>query len=273
MAKRKPTPEPFELDQDPTLGSLENDGSDFSDPSDSTPAAKGGDEDSKSKSDPSKRIRDLQSSNDKLRAEMKAQATKFAPLVPIGELWEKRPDVIARITEEMAKAEGPPALVAPKAPERPESFDEAESYNDPSSDSYKYRRAKEVYFMERLEFQDKKAEAQMEYFQKRESQQKEKEQLTQAETQLRSKLATLGVVGSGADEFVKFWQEGDTKLNRMVDFYKYDKGGRQRQARDDDFSPPFAVMGGAYSGDASESEEFSNGLLATQNQSAPKKFT
>jgi len=225
---RKKKQDDFITDQDPSLESLgdedlglevlpdEGDGT-----SESTPAKGKGK--SKGKDDPSNRIRDLQSTNDKLRSEIK----KLEPLVPIGDLIGKHSEKFAKFVEDVKESEGPPKLEAPKAPERPRDFDEAESFTEPESTSYRYRQEKDDYMMRRLEFQDKKAEAQLAYIQKLEQGRVEKEKENAAEVQLRTKLAAAGVVGEAVIAYEmanammeKFGGDNLDEMKRNFDAYQ-----------------------------------------------------
>jgi hypothetical protein len=85
-------------------------------------------------------------------------------LAPVEQMIRNNPQVLDQL--EQTPSNGQPqaypnglqetSLKEPSAPERPHSYNEVDAYNDPESDSFKYRLAKENYRDEYLSYLQKK---------------------------------------------------------------------------------------------------------------------
>ena len=105
-----------------------------------------------------------------------------------------------------------PSLKEPTAPERPHSYNEVDAYNDPQSESFKYRVAKESYRDKYMDFLTKKDQAR-----EKEMQAQYQAQMQQQQTQMVQQQAMSHAVNnfgweqSKAMEFVR-WSQNPENL-------------------------------------------------------------
>ena len=107
--------------------------------------------------DDSTRFEYWQSQADKAKGELSTIRQELdyykGSLAPVEQMIRNNPDVLNRLeqTPSNEQAQGYPnglqgtSLKEPSAPERPHSYNEVDAYNDPESDSFKHRLAKEEY--------------------------------------------------------------------------------------------------------------------------------
>jgi len=105
-----------------------------------------------------------------------------------------------------------PSLKEPSAPERPHSYNEVDAYNDPESDSFKYRMAKESYRDDYLSFLTKKDQIRDQEMQQAYQQQMQKQQLHMVQQQAHSHAVNnFGWEGQKAAQFVE-WSQNPENL-------------------------------------------------------------
>jgi hypothetical protein len=105
-----------------------------------------------------------------------------------------------------------PSLKEPTAPERPHSYNEVDAYNDPQSDSFKYRIAKESYRDQYLDFLTKKDQIRDQEMQAQYNAQLEQRQQQMVQQQAMSHAVNnFGWEQNKAMEFVR-WSQNPENL-------------------------------------------------------------
>ena len=175
-----------------------------------------------SSKDDSTRFEYWQSQADKAKGELNTIRQELDyyknSLAPVEQMIRNNPQVLDQL--EQAPSKGQPqaypnglqetSLKEPSAPERPHSYNEVDAYNDPESDSFKYRLAKEQYRDNYLEFLQKKDQVR-----EQEMQQAYQQQMQQQQTQMVQRQAMSHAVNNfgwdqqKAAEFVSWSQSPD----------------------------------------------------------------
>jgi hypothetical protein len=102
------------------------------------------------------------------------------------------------------------SLKEPSAPERPHSYNEVDAYNDPESESFKYRLAKEQYRDEYLGYLQQKDQVREQEMQAQYEQQMAQQQNHMMRTQAHSHAVnSYGWDANKANEFVNWAQNPD----------------------------------------------------------------
>tara|TARA_R100000808_G_scaffold20813_1_gene44952 strand:- start:110 stop:967 length:858 start_codon:yes stop_codon:yes gene_type:complete len=105
-----------------------------------------------------------------------------------------------------------PSLKEPTAPERPHSYNEVDAYNDPNSDSFKYRLAKESYRDKYLDFLKEKDQVREAELQQQYQAQMQQQQLQMVQRQAMSHAVNnFGWDTGKAAEFVS-WSQNPQNL-------------------------------------------------------------
>tara|TARA_Y100001938_G_scaffold127046_1_gene179532 strand:- start:102 stop:959 length:858 start_codon:yes stop_codon:yes gene_type:complete len=105
-----------------------------------------------------------------------------------------------------------PSLKEPTAPERPHSYNEVDAYNDPNSDSFKYRLAKESYRDKYLDFLKEKDQVREAELQQQYQAQMQQQQLQMVQRQAMSHAVNnFGWDSGKAAEFVS-WSQNPQNL-------------------------------------------------------------
>ena len=105
-----------------------------------------------------------------------------------------------------------PSLKEPTAPERPHSYNEVDAYNDPQSESFKYRVAKESYRDKYMDFLTKKDQAREQEMQAQYQAQMQQQQAQMVQQQAMSHAVNnFGWEQSKAMEFVR-WSQNPENL-------------------------------------------------------------
>tara|TARA_R100001594_G_scaffold77860_3_gene112396 strand:- start:36 stop:917 length:882 start_codon:yes stop_codon:yes gene_type:complete len=140
-------------------------------------------------------------------------------LAPVEQMIRNNPQVLDRL--EQSPSDGQPqaypnqglqktSLKEPKAPERPHSYNEVDAYNDPESDSFKHRLAKEQYRDDYLSFLQTKDK-----IREKEMQAQYEQRAVQQQTQMLQQQAhshavnAYGWDANKASQFVQWAQEPD----------------------------------------------------------------
>ena len=175
-----------------------------------------------SSKDDSTRFEYWQSQADKAKGELSTIRQELDyyknSLAPVEQMIRNNPQVLDQL--EQTPSNGQPqaypnglqetSLKEPSAPERPHSYNEVDAYNDPESDSFKYRLAKEQYRDNYLEFLQKKDQVR-----EQEMQQAYQQQMQQQQTQMVQRQAMSHAVNNfgwdqqKAAEFVSWSQSPD----------------------------------------------------------------
>ena len=105
-----------------------------------------------------------------------------------------------------------PSLKEPTAPERPHSYNEVDAYNDPQSESFKYRVAKESYRDKYMDFLTKKDQAREQEMQAQYQAQMQQQQTQMVQQQAMSHAVNnFGWEQNKAMEFVR-WSQNPENL-------------------------------------------------------------
>ena len=175
-----------------------------------------------SSKDDSTRFEYWQSQADKAKGELSTIRQELDyyknSLAPVEQMIRNNPKVLDQL--EQAPSNGQPqaypnglqetSLKEPSAPERPHSYNEVDAYNDPESDSFKFRLAKEQYRDNYLDFLQKKDQVR-----EQEMQQAYQQQMQQQQTQMVQRQAMSHAVNNfgwdqqKAAEFVSWSQKPD----------------------------------------------------------------
>ena len=141
-------------------------------------------------------------------------------LAPVEQMIRNNPQVLDQL-EQTPSNEQPQAypnglqetsLKEPSAPERPHSYNEVDAYNDPESDSFKYRLAKENYRDEYLGYLQKKDQVREEEMQQAYQQQMQQQQAQMIQRQAMSHAVNnFGWDQTKAAEFVA-WSQNPQNL-------------------------------------------------------------
>ena len=139
-------------------------------------------------------------------------------LAPVEQMIRNNPQVLDQL--EQTPSNGQPqaypnglqetSLKEPSAPERPHSYNEVDAYNDPESDSFKYRLAKENYRDEYLGYLQQKDQVREKEMQAQYEQQMAQQQNHMMRTQAHSHAVnSYGWDANKASEFVDWAQNPD----------------------------------------------------------------
>lgn len=218
------------------------------------------------------------------------KATKRADMLqavePVAQLLADRPDVREAIrkmvfegTPPAAATKQEPELVKPEAPKKPDGYDEVSAVNDPTSDSFKYRLAKEAYAEKLVDYMEKRdAKTQGQLAQQMQHQQQQ-QQRQAAMAELKVKLQGHGIAGDEADEFITTMSDPQqVTLDNLVQLFRIKKGSTSdaqkaaQRAKDildrkakQASPPPLAVEGGEQPPSPAEEDEgsklFSDSLM------------
>lgn len=118
-----------------------------------------------------------QSQADKAKGELRSLREEVdyykGSLAPVEQLLRENPEILDRLEGSASNRQAPgypsngvrgSSLKEPVAPEKPHSYNEVDAYNDPESDSFKYRLEKERYrddYLTHLQEKDKVREAEL----------------------------------------------------------------------------------------------------------------
>ena len=172
--------------------------------------------------DDSTRFEYWQSQADKAKGELSTIRKELdyykGSLAPVEQMIRNNPDVLNRLeqTPSNGQSQGYPngfqetSLKEPKAPERPHSYNEVDAYNDPESDSFKHRLAKEEYRDNYLGFLQKKDQVREQEMQAQYQAQMQQQQTHMMQTQAHSHAVnSYGWDANKANNFVQWAQNPD----------------------------------------------------------------
>lgn len=185
------------------------------------------------------------------------------PAQPDTSVGQTQPDVTQVLLEKIAALEqrlaqlGQPqqqviqepvedVLQPPKPPEKPENYNELEAYNDPNSESWKYRKAKEKYMEDLLAYNQKLEQMRQAELQKLQMERMIQMKTQQALSEVSKELVTkYKFTQSEVVDFINTMSRPETlSLDTLVAFYKTLKSG-SRQTSVPRQSPPSPIQGGA----------------------------
>ena len=172
--------------------------------------------------DDSTRFEYWQSQADKAKGELSTIRQELDyyknSLAPVEQMIRSNPDVLDRLEQSPSSEQSQAypnglqqtSLKEPKAPERPHSYNEVDAYNDPESDSFKYRLAKEEYRDNYLGFLQQKDQAREQEMQAQYQAQMQQQQNQMLQTQAHSHAVnSYGWDANKANDFVQWAQNPD----------------------------------------------------------------
>ena len=175
-----------------------------------------------SSKDDSTRFEYWQSQADKAKGEINTIRQELdyykTSLAPVEQMIRDNPQVLDQLQQSPSNGQAQghpqglqePSLKEPSAPDRPHSYNEVDAYNDPESDSFKYRLAKEEYRDNYLGFLQKKDQVREEEMQKAYQQQMHQQQNQMVQRQAMSHAVNnFGWDQQKAAEFVSWSQQPD----------------------------------------------------------------
>ena len=175
-----------------------------------------------SSKDDSTRFEYWQSQADKAKGEINTIRQELDyyknSLAPVEQMIRDNPQVLDQLQQSPSNGQAQghpqglqePSLKEPSAPDRPHSYNEVDAYNDPESDSFKYRLAKEEYRDNYLGFLQKKDQVREEEMQKAYQQQMHQQQNQMVQRQAMSHAVNnFGWDQQKAAEFVSWSQQPD----------------------------------------------------------------
>ena len=175
-----------------------------------------------SSKDDSTRFEYWQSQADKAKGEINTIRQELDyyknSLAPVEQMIRNNPQVLDQLQQSPSNGQAQghpqglqePSLKEPSAPDRPHSYNEVDAYNDPESDSFKYRLAKEEYRDNYLGFLQKKDQVREQEMQKAYQQQMHQQQNQMIQRQAMSHAVNnFGWDQQKAAEFVSWSQSPD----------------------------------------------------------------
>ena len=172
--------------------------------------------------DDSTRFEYWQSQADKAKGELSTIRQELDyyknSLAPVEQMIRNNPDVLDRLERSPSSEQSQAypnglqqtSLKEPKAPERPHSYNEVDAYNDPESDSFKYRLAKEEYRDNYLGFLQQKDQVREQEMQAQYQAQMQQQQNQMLQTQAHSHAVnSYGWDANKANDFVQWAQNPD----------------------------------------------------------------
>ena len=175
-----------------------------------------------SSKDDSTRFEYWQSQADKAKGEINTIRQELDyyknSLAPVEQMIRDNPQVLDQLQQSPSNGQAQghpqglqePSLKEPSAPDRPHSYNEVDAYNDPESDSFKYRLAKEEYRDNYLGFLQKKDQVREQEMQKAYQQQMHQQQNQMVQRQAMSHAVNnFGWDQQKAAEFVSWSQKPD----------------------------------------------------------------
>ena len=172
--------------------------------------------------DDSTRFEYWQSQADKAKGELSTIRQELDyyknSLAPVEQMIRSNPDVLDRLERSPSSEQSQAypnglqqtSLKEPKAPERPHSYNEVDAYNDPESDSFKYRLAKEEYRDNYLGFLQQKDQVREQEMQAQYQAQMLQQQNQMLQTQAHSHAVnSYGWDANKANDFVQWAQNPD----------------------------------------------------------------
>ena len=175
-----------------------------------------------SSKDDSTRFEYWQSQADKAKGEINTIRQELDyyknSLAPVEQMIRDNPQVLDQLQQSPSNGQAQghpqglqePSLKEPSAPDRPHSYNEVDAYNDPESESFRHRLAKESYRDEYLGFLKKKDQVREQELQSQMQVQMQQQQTHMMQTQAHSHAVnSYGWDANKANDFVQWAQNPD----------------------------------------------------------------
>ena len=164
------------------------------------------------------------------KREAELERLKFA--APVARLLDEKPEIAAKIDEiiagraEVRSVPTPEELLQrPDVPVRPNNFDELEAFQNPESESFKYRKQVEDYNRNLVEYIDKRDQLRDQRIQKQDAERQQAEQARVETAKLKLDLAKSGLSDAEQEDFIqKMSSRESLKLENLVKLYRMSNG-------------------------------------------------
>jgi hypothetical protein len=199
---------------------------------------------------------------------------ELEPLAPIGKLFEEDPELIPELEKIIAQRRQPKGPLRPEPPAMPAVFDEAESFTNPESESWKFRKSKDAFQTKLLDFYDQREAARQAQLEEEGRRKQAEDKMRQDEAKLRIELVAKGVPEAEIPEFIStFSKPGGVKLDHLVELFNtikskgksIDKKTKDLQRRNERLEVPPPITEGGET-EATEEDDpqanFNQSLLA-----------
>lgn len=157
---------------------------------------------------------------------LKQQLEILTPYIPVIRYIQENPEIIEKIEGSLGQNQQEPQLQRPTPPPKPANYNPIEAYNDPESESFKWREANEAYREQLADYLLKMEELRQEAFRKAQEERAFIEQRNQQYKQAATILATQ--YNMSEPDIVEFIQKySDPKsisLDNLVKLYMLEKG-------------------------------------------------
>lgn len=172
-----------------------------------------------------KRFQYWQSIADKERN--RAAELEFA--APIAQLLKEKPELLLKLQADLVNS-GKPEEVGPKRPEEPvipQDYDEVAAFNDPASESFKYRKSVEAYNKRMILYMEERDKQRAEIF-KRELDRREMEEQERLRiAKLKTVLVQKGLTAVEAEDFVQTMNSPESfTADNLIALYKLRKSSK-----------------------------------------------
>jgi hypothetical protein len=171
------------------------------------------------------RYRYWQSQHDKLQAELAA----YKQYLPMIQFINQNPEALTLLQQQIVEKQFPKnpeeELVMPKAPVRPEGYNDYDAYNEPDSPSFKYRVERDEYNVQLNEYLVKKDRYREQAYIAQQQQlafEQQQKQIMQQTYQMLT--AQYGLNQNEALEFVQMFSDNRSiNMDNLVDLYRLKK--------------------------------------------------
>jgi hypothetical protein len=170
-----------------------------------------------------KRVAYWQSRADKFQREAQDNALG----APYARLFQEKPELALVVQAELAKPKGDQdssGLKKPEPPARPVEFNEVESYNNPESDSFKFRKAQEAYREQHLAYLGETQLQRTKVLEEELNRRRTDEDSRIKVAQLKTIVMQKGLTAAETEDFVVFMSDPkNMTTDNLVALYKLKK--------------------------------------------------
>jgi len=164
--------------------------------------------------------------NEKRRLEQ--QMELINPYMPIVRYIQENPDILNTIEKSLGgeQPQQEQGIQRPLPPQKPEYYNKSEAFNDPESESFKYREANETYREQLAEYLLNKEQLREEEYKRTQQERMYVEQRNQQIGSVITKLTTqYGFNQSDASEFVQMFDDPKAvTFENLIQLYRFNKG-------------------------------------------------
>ena len=197
-------------------------------------------------------------------AKAKNELERVKEYLPIVKYIEENPHVLSAVEKSLVgeeQVEQPQKIQRPQPPVRPSNYNYADAYNDPESESFKYREAYEIYRDNTINYLTQIEEERTRKFQEMEYQRQQQVAKQQMLSSVGQELMARQFSPVEIQEFItEFSNPSSITLDNLIDLYKLKKGKLQQpQQRTQKYvAQPASVFGGINMPMANEEDSFND---------------